>query len=236
MNADASNPRIAVVGAGRMGLGISLSFAFSGYPVRLVDSEERDAGAFAGLSRSLRENIGTELGFLQRLQLIDGRQGKDIGARIEIVARAAAQEPLRAVDYVFEAVAEVLEIKQSTYAWLNTVVADAAIIGSTTSTMLVDTLAEFVEHKQRFLNTHWLNPALLMPLVEMSPGQHSSDEAVAAMKALPEGIGKQQVLCSASPESRLWRALRGTRPAGIHRLGWRRYSLLRHPIPGRGAG
>jgi 3-hydroxybutyryl-CoA dehydrogenase len=100
---------------------------------------------------------------------------------------------------VFEAVAEVLDIKQATYAWLNTVVADNAIIGSTTSTMLVDTLAEFVTHNNRFLNTHWLNPALLMPLVEMSPGKNSSDDATASMRALLESIGKQPVICAASP-------------------------------------
>jgi 3-hydroxybutyryl-CoA dehydrogenase len=191
--------RIAVVGAGRMGRGISLSFAFSGYPVQLFDSEERSAENFAELADSVAQEMETELQFLQRLSLVSAVQAETIAARIELLPRSAAAASLVDVDFVFEAVAERLEVKQSTYAWLNGVLPDDTVIGSTTSTMLVDTLAEFVDIKNRFLNTHWLNPALLMPLVEMSPGQHSDEQSVASMKALLEGIGKQPVICAASP-------------------------------------
>lgn len=182
-----------------MGRGISLSFAFSGFDVSLVDSEERGSAEFAELVESVREEVDKELQFLQRLQLVNAEQARQIAGRVTAVARVEAAEILGSADFVFEAVAEVLEIKQATYSWLNTVVADDAVIGSTTSTMLVDTLAKYVDIKSRFLNTHWLNPALLMPLVEMSPGAHTSEEATADMKALLEGIGKQPVICSASP-------------------------------------
>ncbi|MBE9539619.1 MAG: 3-hydroxybutyryl-CoA dehydrogenase [Proteobacteria bacterium] len=199
MTLDGQQSRIAVVGAGRMGRGISLSFAFSGYTVQLFDSEERSAEAFAELTESVLEEIQTELVFLERLQLVTAAQAKKIATRISVVARSASAEHLGRADFVFEAVAEVLDIKQSTYAWLNSVVADDAVIGSTTSTILVDTLAEFVDNNSRFLNTHWLNPALLMPLVEMSPGKHSDKQAVSAMKNLLESIGKQPIICAASP-------------------------------------
>ena len=199
MSDDIQPSRIAVVGAGRMGRGISLSFAFSGFPIHLVDSEERSPEAFTELAESIEQEIATELGFMQRLQIVSPEQAQNIADRIAIIARPAAANILGQTDFVFEAVAEVLDIKQATYTWLNTVVADKAIIGSTTSTMLVDTLAEFVEHNNRFLVTHWLNPALLMPLVEMSPGGNSSEDATASMQALLESIGKQPVICAASP-------------------------------------
>jgi 3-hydroxybutyryl-CoA dehydrogenase len=182
-----------------MGRGISLSFAFSGYEVSLVDSEVRPAVEFAELAEEVRQEVDRELQFLQRLQLLNTTQAEDCAARVSVVARDDAADTLADADFVFEAVAEVLEVKQATYSWLNTVVGDGAIIGSTTSTMLVDTLAEFVELKHRFLNTHWLNPALLMPLVEMSPGEQTGEESTAAMKGLLEGIGKLPVICSASP-------------------------------------
>ncbi|MCB1695049.1 MAG: 3-hydroxybutyryl-CoA dehydrogenase [Pseudomonadales bacterium] len=199
MSDDSRASRIAVVGAGRMGRGISLSFAFSGYSVQLCDSEEREAKAFAALAASVAQELDTELGFLQHLQLLSSEQAQKIAARITVVARPLAAEPLAGADFVFEAVAEVLEIKQSTYEWLNTVVSGKAVIGSTTSTMLVNSLARFVDNSSHFLNTHWLNPALLMPLVEMSPGDKTSDEAIASMKALLVSIGKQPVICAASP-------------------------------------
>jgi len=197
---DTTQPcRIAVVGAGRMGRGISLSCAFSGFPVHLVDSEERSPEAFAELAESIEQEIATELGFMQRLQLVSAGQAQTIAARITVTSRAEATSVLAEADFLFEAVAEVLDVKQATYTWLNTVVNDGAVIGSTTSTMLVDTLAGFVGHNNRFLNTHWLNPALLMPLVEMSPGQNTDAQATAAMQALLQSIGKQPVICAASP-------------------------------------
>lgn len=199
MSDDFRSSRVAVVGAGRMGRGISLAFAFSGISVHLVDSEERDAYDFTQLAESAAQEVETELGFMQHLQLVSQQQVQEIAARITVLSRPEAGEILKQADFVFEAVAEVLDVKQQTYAWLNTVVADTTIIGSTTSTMLVSTLAAYVEHPERFMNTHWLNPALLMPLVEMSPGEASADEAVASMKALLESIGKQPVICAASP-------------------------------------
>ena len=73
------------------------------------------------------------------------------------------------------------------------------IIASTTSTILVDDLSGAVEHPERFLNAHWLNPAFLVPLVEISPGAHTDPAITARVKALLEGIGKVPVVCAARP-------------------------------------
>ena len=43
-----------------------------------------------------------------------------------------------------------------------------AILASTTSTILVTDLVPLVTHPERLLNAHWLNPAYLIPLVEIS--------------------------------------------------------------------
>jgi 3-hydroxybutyryl-CoA dehydrogenase len=73
------------------------------------------------------------------------------------------------------------------------------IIASTTSTILVDDISGSVEHPQRFLNVHWLNPAYLIPLVEISPGAATDPAVTARIKALLEGIGKVPVVCAATP-------------------------------------
>lgn len=196
---EARNAKICVVGAGRMGRGIALSFAFGGYRVILCDSEERSAEDFAALAAELKEEVQRELSNLTQLQLLSDQQAAAVASRLELVSRPDASGPLSGADFVFEAVLELLEVKQATYSWLNTVVADEAVIGSTTSTMLVNTLAAFVDRPERFLNTHWLNPALLMPLVEVSPGDQTGDEETASMRALLEDIGKTTVLCAPSP-------------------------------------
>ena len=52
---------------------------------------------------------------------------------------------------------------------------------------------------ERYLNAHWLNPAFLVPLVELAPGRDSDPGAVDRLKTLLLSIGKVPVLCRASP-------------------------------------
>jgi 3-hydroxybutyryl-CoA dehydrogenase len=100
---------------------------------------------------------------------------------------------------VFEGVPEVVELKREVLAAASKCVAPDAIIASTTSTILVDDLSSAVERSERFLNVHWLNPAYLIPLVEISPGQSTDPAIVAQVKALLEGLGKVPVVCAATP-------------------------------------
>jgi len=190
---------IAVVGAGRMGRGIALSFAWAGYPVALIDSEERSTDAFRELAASVQTDLDTEIQLLADTGVLSADQAREINADIDIIARAASRDVLQAADFLFEAVAEVLEIKESTYAWLGESASRQAIVASTTSTMLADTLAGFIAGSERFTNAHWLNPAYLVPLVEISPSDQTSADTVATLKQLLEGIGKVPVVCKASP-------------------------------------
>lgn len=190
---------VAVAGAGRMGRGIALSFAMAGYPVALVDSEERDAGGFAELAAMVAKELAEETGLLQGAGVISDSAAAAAVKRISFVSRADARECLQDADVVFEAVLEVLDVKRSTYEWLSGEVAARTILASTTSTMLADTLAGFVTGPERFTNAHWLNPAYLMPLVEISPSGDTAAETVVALRALLERVGKVPVVCAASP-------------------------------------
>lgn len=190
---------LTIVGAGRMGCGIAISFACAGYDVALIDSEDRSAESFDELVHSTWSSLQADLDFLARAGVVPVEQTGNIMARIDIVSKAEANKKLEYADFVFEAVSEVLDIKESTYTWLNETASPSAIFSSTTSTMLANQLAEFVDNKERFSNAHWLNPAYLMPLIEISPSQHTSPETVANLKVLLEGIGKKTVVCAASP-------------------------------------
>ena len=190
---------IAVAGAGRMGRGIALSFALAGYPVALIDSEERDTDAFAELAAMTAKELAEETALLQGAGAIGERAAAAAIARISVLSRADARDALQAAHVVFEAVLEVLDVKRSTYEWLSGEAAAQTILASTTSTMLADTLAGFVTGPERYTNAHWLNPAYLMPLVEISPSAETTDRTVADLRALLERVGKVPVVCAASP-------------------------------------
>lgn len=190
---------IAVVGIGRMGKGIALAFAYAGYQAQLIDSEQHLADEFAEIKTAAENELTTELQFLQDINVITENQSAAITARVEYVDKAAAEQKLAQANFIFEAVLELLDIKQAVYAWVSEHISDDAIVSSTTSTMSANDLCKFVKGRQRFINAHWLNPAHLMPLVEISPSDHTDTKVIEAMKSLLEDIGKVPVVCKASP-------------------------------------
>ena len=192
-------PRIAAVGAGRMGRGLAHVFAYAGHDVALVDVKQRkpeDADRI--VAESTRE-VAASLGLMAEFGAQTEAQRDAALARVTFVKSANAAAALADADFIFEGVPEVLEVKERAFDLICRAARDDAIITSTTSTMLVDTLAAFVTHPERFVNGHWLNPAFLIPLVEVSPGAATSKATVDAFKALLEAVGKVPVVCAASP-------------------------------------
>jgi 3-hydroxybutyryl-CoA dehydrogenase len=93
----------------------------------------------------------------------------------------------------------VVDLKREVLSAASKCVGPDIVIASTTSTILVDDLSDAVENPRRFLNVHWLNPAYLIPLVEIAPGAATDPDVTVKVKALLEGIGKMPVVCAATP-------------------------------------
>jgi 3-hydroxybutyryl-CoA dehydrogenase len=190
---------IASLGAGRMGRGIAHAFAYAGHDVLLVDLKARARDAARKLADEVRAEVDASLAMLASLGAFDDGARPGILARIRFVPRDEAPAALARADVVFEGVPEVLDAKRTAFEWACAHLRVDAIVASTTSTMLSSHLAGFVSHPERFLNAHWLNPAYLVPLVELSPHPGTAPAIVARMKALLEGIGKVPVMCAAAP-------------------------------------
>jgi 3-hydroxybutyryl-CoA dehydrogenase len=190
---------IALVGAGRMGRGLAVVFAYAGQDVALIDLKKRDAADFARLAREARDEVAKTFETLAQLGLFAAKDAGAIAARMCVVSEAEAASALPNADFIFEGVPEVLEQKRDVLALVSRVAGPKPIIASTTSTILVDDLADAIEHRERFLNAHWLNPPYLMPLVELSAGKATRPDVVDTMRNFLEGIGKITVLCAARP-------------------------------------
>ena len=187
---------ICVVGAGRMGEGIALAFMFAGLPVTVIDIKPRDAAAQARYFREVEEHLRGELATLVRLGSLDAAQAEHAMSHVHLCDRDGSGACLQDAAVVFEAVPEVLELKTRTFAWLSEACAADTVIASTTSTFLVTQLAALVTHPQRFVNAHWLNPAFLMPLVEVSRSAATCPQVLQRLMALLKRIGKVPVQCS----------------------------------------
>jgi 3-hydroxybutyryl-CoA dehydrogenase len=196
---DAVLPRFAAVGAGRMGRGIAIAFAYAGRRISLIDLRPRDGDAWQRLRDEARAEIEASLAGLAQLGVIEPSQIARIAARVDFVNAADAPRALAAAELVFEGVPETMEAKREAFEHINRHCRDNAILTSTTSSILVTQLAAIVRLPERFLNMHWLNPAYVIPVVELSCHPGTDAAVLARTKALMEEIGKLPVVCGASP-------------------------------------
>ncbi|WP_295980358.1 3-hydroxyacyl-CoA dehydrogenase NAD-binding domain-containing protein, partial [uncultured Variovorax sp.] len=164
----APRPRFVAVGAGRMGRGIAIAFAYAGHRIALVDLRRRSEADWTRLRDEATAEIDGALRALARQGVLREDQVGPIAARVQLVRVDDAPAALAAAELVFEGVPETLEAKREAFDWLNRHCRDEAILSSTTSSILVTQLAALVRRPARFLNMHWLNPAYLIPVVELS--------------------------------------------------------------------
>lgn len=181
---------------GIMGRGIALAYA--GHAVALIDIKPRAADQTAHLERESLGEIGLSLSMLAGLGMLDAAQIPAILARVRFVSLADAGATLTQADVVFDGVPEVLEGKRDALSIICHHIRTDTIVASTT--FLVTELAAFVKHPERLLNAHWINPAYIVPLVELSAHPGTSAAAVNQMKTLLERAGKVQVVCAAPPD------------------------------------
>jgi len=191
--------KIAALGAGRMGRGIAVAFAYAGHEVAVVDFKPRVAAQFDKLAADALTEIRATLQTLARVGMLSDDAVDPVLARVRIVSETDAGAALRNAAIIFEGVPEVVELKCEALARASELAGPEPIIASTTSTILVDDLSSAVAHPGRFLNAHWLNPAYLVPLVELSPGAKTDAAITAQLKTVLESIGKKPVICAATP-------------------------------------
>jgi 3-hydroxybutyryl-CoA dehydrogenase len=164
--------RVGVVGTGLMGSGIAAVFAAAGRTVFLFDKDpKRLDEATKRIVEIYEEMRGAGLTSLSQAEIL---------SHIKPVSELADLT----VEFIIEAVPEVLEIKQALYRELETMVAERVILASNTSGFMPSKLSEFLAHPDRFIVAHFWNPPHAIPLVEVVPSQQTSAAVVERTIAL----------------------------------------------------
>lgn len=104
-------------------------------------------------------------------------------------------EQVKKADLVIEAVYEDMAIKQETFAKLETTCSSETIFCTNTSVMSPSGISENLKFRQRFVGTHFWNPAHLIPLVEVVKTDATSDETAETVMQLLTSVGKKAILC-----------------------------------------
>jgi 3-hydroxyacyl-CoA dehydrogenase len=147
----------------------------AGIEVALYDVSEE------ALERA-RKGVDLARGVLDRLE-VESVEGGDIRFETDLAAA------LDGAELVLEAVPEKLELKKEVFADFERHVADDAILSSNTSGIPITKIAEDLDHPERVVGMHWSNPPHLIPMIEVIPGERTSEETIAAAKGLIERLG-----------------------------------------------
>ncbi|MHA1960434.1 MAG: 3-hydroxyacyl-CoA dehydrogenase family protein [Candidatus Thorarchaeota archaeon] len=182
--------KIAVLGAGLMGNGISHVCAQAGYEVKMRDIEQRflDKGLATtkkNLERGLKKGRITQ----EEIEATLGRINPvlDLG------------ESVKDADIVIEAIPEIVKLKLEIWAEVDKAAPEHAILASNTSSISITQMAAVTKRPEKFIGMHFFNPVPVMRLVEIIKGQATTDETVKVIEDISAKIGKETVLVNEAP-------------------------------------
>ncbi|OGP73590.1 MAG: hypothetical protein A2V86_13100 [Deltaproteobacteria bacterium RBG_16_49_23] len=190
------NKKIIIIGPGRMGLGIGLAFAFKNAQVKIIDGKQRSFEEYGRVEKKAREELYSNLKFLKKVGYLKG----DLKRVISNISFSYGinKENLEG-DFIFEAIPEKPDLKIELFKKISPYVHREAVLASTTSTININTLKKGFIHPDKLLITHWLNPAFIIPLVEIAFSSETDPRSIEHMKNLLKRIGKVPVVLKDSP-------------------------------------
>jgi 3-hydroxyacyl-CoA dehydrogenase len=171
--------RVAIIGTGLIGRSWAMAFAAAGWRVNLWDAVDGAAdAALAAIRAGLDE--------MKRQGLV--RAPAAAMKRVR-VARDAT-DALADVDFVQESTSEVLETKIAVARLIDGLALPAAIICSSTSSLVASRYTADLAHRDRWLVGHPVNPPHLVPIVELCPAPWTDPDVVDRAQAIYESIGQ----------------------------------------------
>jgi len=192
---------VAVIGAGTMGAQIAALTAFSGRTVRLYDAipEALDRAA-SRIEREILPAIADS-----------GQIAGDAAAGKRIAFASTLAGAVIGVDLVIEAVREDVDVKREVFAELSSL-APAAILGTNSSSIRSEQVADVVERPERLLNTHFFAPVWMRTLLELMTCGRTSDEVMQRTQAFGRSLGLVTPTITVQSKgfiiNRIWRAVK----------------------------
>jgi enoyl-CoA hydratase/3-hydroxyacyl-CoA dehydrogenase len=177
---------ITVLGSGVMGHGIAQVSATAGYNVVLRDIKQEF------LDKAM-EKIKWSLDKLVSKEKISKEERDAIFSRITPIVDLA--DAVKDAELVIEVVPEIMDLKKSVYAELDKVAKPEVIFASNTSTLPITEIANTTSRPEKFIGIHFFNPPQLMKLVEVIPGEKTSQEITDLTQEYVKSVNKQAVLC-----------------------------------------
>ncbi|HNX28404.1 MAG TPA: 3-hydroxyacyl-CoA dehydrogenase NAD-binding domain-containing protein [Syntrophomonadaceae bacterium] len=181
--------KIAVLGAGTMGMGIAWAVAGAGKEVILYD-----------IKQEIVDKTIARIG--KGLARAEEKGQAPAGAKDFVLGKISGtekMEDLADVDFVIESVVENMDIKKQVYANLAKVLKPEVIVASNTSSLSVTEIAAVYTDPGKVVGMHFFNPAMVMPLIEVIPAVQTSEETAETVMELSKALGKKPIKVKEGP-------------------------------------
>jgi 3-hydroxybutyryl-CoA dehydrogenase len=176
----ADTGKLTVVGAGLMGSGIAQVSAAAGWQVTLRDvTTDALDRARVGIESSLAR-------FVDKDKMTPDDRDAALGRITPTTDLDAAAD----ADLVVEAVFEEAELKRETFAALDRICRDDAVLATNTSAIPITKIAAATQRPESVVGTHFFSPVPMMRLCELVRGHKTSDDTLARARSYAEGVGK----------------------------------------------
>ncbi|AET68094.1 3-hydroxyacyl-CoA dehydrogenase [Desulfosporosinus orientis DSM 765] len=177
--------KICVIGAGNMGHQISVCCALAGYKVSCTDLSQDMLDKAETFAKTYLPERVTK-GKLSQVQADEALGKLSFTQNFEEAAGNA--------DYVIEAAVEKIDIKRKLFADLDRITPPHAILATNSSFIVSSQVADATKRPGKVCNMHFFNPALVMKLVEVVQGAHTSAETAQVTMDLTAKLGKTGIL------------------------------------------
>ena len=186
---DMSIKKMAVLGAGQMGNGITQVAACAGIEVVMIDIQQDfvDRGV-STIEKSLAKLVSKER-----------MTQEDADAARSRISTAIDRSACADADLVVEAVPEILDLKLSIFSELDGICKPDCILATNTSSISISEIAAATSRPSKVIGMHFMNPVPIMKLVEVINGKETSEDVTATVLSAAEKMGKIPLMCNDSP-------------------------------------
>ena len=178
----AEQARIAIIGAGSIGLSFAIAFARSQVDVTVYDLNEAAIEQAPHLLKAKLDVVTEVTGDTQS----PSRMGK---VRYTTDLASAVQD----ADLVIECAPEKQALKQALFAELERLTPSTTILASASSALPISVIAGELASRERCILAHPANPPHIIPMIELVPASFTADEILAQTDALFRAIGMQPI-------------------------------------------
>jgi 3-hydroxybutyryl-CoA dehydrogenase len=182
--------RIAVIGAGNIGVGVVTDLVLHGVSVVAVDVTEEAL-------RRARDELLKNVRFAPLLSKSLPRTSPDEALRR--VAWTTRLEEVGPCDFVIENVTESWPIKKGVYEALDRIVPSGICFGANTSCISITRIAGVTSRPADVIGMHLMNPVHLRPTVEVIRGFHTSDATIDTLRRLLSRLDKEAIVVEDLP-------------------------------------